>query len=137
MAARIQRRHRRIRPHQRISLPDLSVIRRHSSLPERLTRPTHIMPISLPFCLYIHSTLNPAVQSPHVPWLLVLVYSALVGETHEDEAAPAEADTFWVFEALEGRKRKLSERIKWADGELATSFVRCFFLFFRDCASTP
>ncbi|KAH0826917.1 regulator of Vps4 activity in the MVB pathway-domain-containing protein [Lanmaoa asiatica] len=85
--------------------------------------------------LYLHSTLNPAVQSPYVPWLLVPLYSALVGETDEDDVAHAEADTFWVFEALvgeiaemeeeEGGKiwtRKLSERIKWADGELATRF---------------
>ncbi|KAF8120803.1 regulator of Vps4 activity in the MVB pathway-domain-containing protein [Boletus edulis] len=83
--------------------------------------------------LYIHSTLNPAVQSPHVPWLLIPIYSALVGETDEDVAAHAEADTFWIFEALvgeivemeeEGGKnwmRKLSERLRWADGDLATS----------------
>ncbi|KAG9313346.1 hypothetical protein JVU11DRAFT_5653 [Chiua virens] len=83
--------------------------------------------------LYLHSTLNPAVQSPHVPWLLVPLYSALVGETDEDEVAHAEADTFWVFEALVGEiaeleeedggkiwRRKLSERIKWVDGDLAT-----------------
>ena len=94
--------------------------------------------------LYIHNTLNPAVQSPHVPWLLVPLYSALVGETNEDDVAHAEADTFWVFEALvgeiaemeeeEGGKvwtRKLSERLRWADGDLATSLVRvCFILAF-------
>jgi len=93
--------------------------------------------------LYLHSTLNPAVQSPHVPWLLVPLYSALVGETHEADVAHAEADTFWLFEALvgeiaemeeeEGGKiwtQKLSERIRWADGELAASLVRiCFFMF--------
>lgn len=91
--------------------------------------------------LYIHSSLNPAVQSPHVPWLLVPLYSALVGETDEDAAAHAEADTFWVFEALVGEiaemeeedggkvwRQKLSERVKWADRELAASLVRVFHL---------
>lgn len=91
--------------------------------------------------LYIHNSLNPAVQSPHVPWLLVPLYSVLVGETDEDEVAHAEADTFWVFEALiaeiaqleeeDGRKvwtQKLSERIKWADGELATRLVSVLLL---------
>jgi hypothetical protein len=98
--------------------------------------------------LYLHSTLNPAVQSPHVPWLLVPLYSAIVGETDEDDVAHAEADTFWVFEALvgeigemeeeEGGKiwtRKLSERIRWADGDLAASLVRvCFIPFFPERA---
>lgn len=98
--------------------------------------------------LYLHNTLNPAVQSPHVPWLLVPLYSALVGETDEDDVAHAEADTFWVFEALigemaemeeeEGGKiwtRKLSERIRCADGELATSLVRVLLSFLPcDCA---
>ncbi|KAF9218303.1 hypothetical protein BS17DRAFT_742369, partial [Gyrodon lividus] len=84
--------------------------------------------------LYLHSILNPANQSPHVPSLLVSLYSALVGEVETSEVAHAEADTFWIFEALvgevgemeeaEGGKiwmRKLSERIGWADGELAAS----------------
>lgn len=97
--------------------------------------------------LYLHNTLNPAVQSPHVPWLLVPLYSTLAGETDEDDVSHVEADTFWVFEALvgeiaemeeeEGGKiwtRKLSERIKWADGELATSLVRVFFLGTCVCA---
>ena len=92
--------------------------------------------------LYLHNTLNPAVQSPHVPWLLVPLYSAIAGETDEDDVAHAEADTFWVFEALvgeiaemeeeEGGKiwtGKLSERIRWADGDLATSLVRVYFIF--------
>ena len=87
--------------------------------------------------LYIHSSLNPAVQSPHVPWLIVPLYSAFIGETNEDDMAHVEADTFWVFEALIGEiaemeeedggkfwTRKLSERVRWADGELTTSLVR-------------
>jgi hypothetical protein len=82
--------------------------------------------------------LNPANQSPHIPSLLVSLYSAFVGDI-ESEVAHAEADTFWVFEALvgevgemeeeEGAKvwmRKLSERIGWADGELAASLVSSF-----------
>ncbi|KAF9242094.1 regulator of Vps4 activity in the MVB pathway-domain-containing protein [Melanogaster broomeanus] len=84
--------------------------------------------------LYLHSALNPAIQSPHIPSLLVPLYSALVGEVEQSEAAHAEADTFWLFEALvgelgemeeeEGGKvwmRKFSERIRWADEELAAS----------------
>lgn len=72
--------------------------------------------------------------------MLVPLYSALVGETNEDDVAHAEADTFWVFEALVGEiaemeeedggkiwTRKLSERIKWADAELASSIVRVSF----------
>lgn len=77
--------------------------------------------------------------------MLVPLYSALVGETDEDDVAHAEADTFWLFEALvgeiaemeeeEGGKiwtRKLSECIKWADGELAASLVRvCALVVFQ------
>ncbi|KIJ59199.1 hypothetical protein HYDPIDRAFT_118790 [Hydnomerulius pinastri MD-312] len=84
--------------------------------------------------LYLHSALNPANQSPHIPSLLVPLYSALVGEVERAEVAHAEADTFWLFEALvgevgemeeqEGGKvwmKRFSERVGWADGELADS----------------
>jgi hypothetical protein len=136
--------------------------RRHRFTSRRQRQPTTLLPSkaynappahrahlsALLRLLYLHSTLNPAVQSPHVPWLLVPLYSAIVGETDEDDVAHAEADTFWVFEALvgeigemeeeEGGKiwtRKLSERIRWADGDLAASLVRvCFIPFFPERA---
>ena len=53
--------------------------------------------------------LNPAVQSPCIPWLLVPLYSALVGETDPEDVAHAEADTFCVFEALVGEIAKMGE----------------------------
>ena len=59
--------------------------------------------------LYLHNMLNPAVQSPHVPWLFVPLYRAIARETDEDDVAHAEADTFWVFEALVG---EIAERGK-------------------------
>ena len=75
-----------------------------------------------------------------------------MGETNEDDVAHAEADTFWVFEALVGEiaemeeedggkiwTRKLSERIKWADAELASSIVRVSFrsrVLWMCCMST-
>ncbi|KAI5983056.1 regulator of Vps4 activity in the MVB pathway-domain-containing protein [Pisolithus albus] len=82
--------------------------------------------------LYVHACLNPANQAPHIPALLVPLYSALTREVEPADAAHAEADTFWLFEALvgelveledeEGGKvwmRRFSERLAAADGELA------------------
>ena len=59
--------------------------------------------------LYLHNMLNPAVQSPHVPWLFVPLYRAIAGETDEDDVAHAEADTFWMFEALVGEIAEMEE----------------------------
>ena len=61
---------------------------------------------------YIHSTLNPAVQSPYVPWLLAPLYSALVGETDREDVAHAEVNTSWVFEVLVGEIAELREEGK-------------------------
>ncbi|KAI6103610.1 regulator of Vps4 activity in the MVB pathway-domain-containing protein [Pisolithus sp. B1] len=82
--------------------------------------------------LYVHVCLNPANQAPHIPALLVPLYSALTREVEPADAAHAEADTFWLFEALvgelveledeEGGKvwmRRFGERLATADGELA------------------
>ncbi|KAI6040636.1 regulator of Vps4 activity in the MVB pathway-domain-containing protein [Pisolithus marmoratus] len=82
--------------------------------------------------LYLHACLNPANQAPHIPALLVPLYSALTREVEPADVAHAEADTFWLFEALvgelveledeEGGKvwmRRFSERLAAADGELA------------------
>ena len=90
--------------------------------------------------LYIHSCLNPASQAPHIPALLVPLYLALTREIEPTDAAHAEADTFWLFEALvgefaeledeEGGKvwmQRFSERLSAADGELAENLVRSSF----------
>ncbi|KAG1877863.1 regulator of Vps4 activity in the MVB pathway-domain-containing protein [Suillus subalutaceus] len=84
--------------------------------------------------LYLHSCINPANQSPDIPSLLVPLYAVLVKEVEPEELAHAEADTFWLFEALvgefsdladqEGGKvwmKKFSDRLAQADGELAAS----------------
>lgn len=86
--------------------------------------------------LYIHSCLNPANRSPHIASLLVPLYSAMIEEVEPEEVAHAEADTFWLFEAMvgefselddeEGEKvwtRKFGERLEWADPELADVLV--------------
>lgn len=88
--------------------------------------------------LYIHSCLHPLNRSPHVPSLLIPLYSVLLQEIEPKDAAHIEADTFWVFQAMiaefseleeeEGGQiwmSKLSERLAWADEELSMSLV-CF-----------
>ncbi|OBZ75974.1 hypothetical protein A0H81_04150 [Grifola frondosa] len=82
--------------------------------------------------LYIHSCLNPANRSPQVASLLVPIYAALVEEVDPLDEPHIEADAFWVFEAMVGEfseledqeygnkwVQKLSERLRWADEELA------------------
>jgi len=87
--------------------------------------------------LYLHVCLNPMNHSPHIPSLLVPLYSVLIQETEPKDVAHVEADTFWVFEAMIGEfseledeeggniwMKKLSERLAWADEELSTNLVR-------------
>ena len=50
--------------------------------------------------LYIHSCLNPANQVPHIPALLVPLYSTLTWEIEPADVAHAEASTFWLFEVF-------------------------------------
>ncbi|KAF7978141.1 hypothetical protein HWV62_17464 [Athelia sp. TMB] len=82
--------------------------------------------------LYLHSCLNPLNHSPHIPSLLVPLYTVLLQETDPKDTAHVEADTFWVFEAMIGEfseledeaggkiwMKKFSERLAWADGQLA------------------
>ncbi|KAI0780756.1 regulator of Vps4 activity in the MVB pathway-domain-containing protein [Trametes elegans] len=82
--------------------------------------------------LYIHSCLNPANRSPQIGSLLVPIYAALVEEVDEVDIPHVEADTFWAFESMIGEfseleeeqdgavwVRKLRERLRWADAELA------------------
>jgi len=86
--------------------------------------------------LYLHLCLNPLNHSPHIPSLLIPLYSVLIRETEPKDAAHVEADTFWVFEAMIGEfseledeggniwMKKLSERLEWADEELSTNLVK-------------
>ncbi|KAL4068130.1 regulator of Vps4 activity in the MVB pathway-domain-containing protein [Scleroderma citrinum] len=82
--------------------------------------------------LFLHSCLNPANQAPHISALLVPLYSVLTREIDPIDAAHAEADTFWLFEALVGEfveledeqggkvwMQRFSERLSAADSELA------------------
>lgn len=121
--------------------PALSVSSNHSSGATTLLRsramgahPKHAS--ALLRLLYIHSCLNPANQSPHIGSLLVPVYTALVEDAVAEDIAHAEADTFWLFEALvsefadlndaEGGRawtKKLSDRLYAADPELAEDLV--------------
>ncbi|KAI0327171.1 hypothetical protein GY45DRAFT_1327991 [Cubamyces sp. BRFM 1775] len=82
--------------------------------------------------LYIHSRLNPANRSPQIASLLVPIYAALVEEVDDVDVPHVEADAFWVFESMIGEfaeledetngtiwVQKLSDRLRWADPELA------------------
>ncbi|KAJ7063188.1 regulator of Vps4 activity in the MVB pathway-domain-containing protein [Mycena amicta] len=84
--------------------------------------------------LYLHTTINPGHLSPHIPALLVPLYLVLNQEIELEDLAHAEADTFWLFEAMIGEfaelqdedggsvwMRKLGARLAWADRELFES----------------
>lgn len=86
--------------------------------------------------LYIHACLNPGKQVPHIASILVPLYSTLQQEIEPVELVHAEADTFWLFEAVmseltelqdeeEGNvwPLKLSARVAWADDELFGNLV--------------
>ena len=92
--------------------------------------------------LYLHSCLNPMNRSPHIPSLLIPLYSVLIRETEPKDSAHVEADTFWVFEAMIGEfseledeegsniwMKKLSERLAWADEELSINLVKATIIF--------
>ncbi|PBK96735.1 hypothetical protein ARMGADRAFT_988770 [Armillaria gallica] len=81
--------------------------------------------------LYIHSAINPGNLSPHIPNLLVPLYSVLMQEIEPEDIAHAEADTFWLFEAVVGEfseledeegstvwMKKFGDRLAWADSDL-------------------
>ncbi|KAG0704141.1 hypothetical protein DFH29DRAFT_393198 [Suillus ampliporus] len=70
--------------------------------------PRHIS--ALLHLLYLHSCINPANQSPHIPSLLVPLYVVLVREVETEDLAHAEADTFWLFEALVGEFSELADQ---------------------------
>ncbi|KAI0934202.1 hypothetical protein AcV5_006127 [Taiwanofungus camphoratus] len=101
-------------------------------LPSRAMGAHHKHTTALLRLLYVHSCSNPANQSPHIGSLLVPIYSALLEEVEPEDAAHVEADAFWLFEAMLGEftelndeegsnvwTRKFSERLSWADPELA------------------
>ncbi|KAK0210640.1 regulator of Vps4 activity in the MVB pathway-domain-containing protein [Desarmillaria ectypa] len=84
--------------------------------------------------LYIHSAINPGNLSPHIPNLLVPLYSVLTQEIEPEDIAHAEADTFWLFEAVVGEfseledeegstvwMKKFGDRLAWADSDLRYS----------------
>ncbi|KAJ7219165.1 regulator of Vps4 activity in the MVB pathway-domain-containing protein [Mycena pura] len=83
--------------------------------------------------LYLHSVINPGNLSPYISALLVPLYSVLNQEIEREDMSHVEADTFWLFEAMIGEfseledeggnvwTKKFSERLTWADSELAES----------------
>lgn len=86
--------------------------------------------------LYVHSCLNPAHRSPYIASLLVPLYSVLNMEIEAQDVAHAEADSFWLFEAMisefspledeaEGAlwMSKLGDRVWQADSEFYTDLV--------------
>ena len=88
--------------------------------------------------LYVHSCLNPAHRSPYIASLLIPLYSVLNMEIETQDVAHAEADSFWLFEAMvsefspledevEGAlwMKKLGDRVWYADSEFYTDLVSC------------
>ncbi|KAF8894569.1 regulator of Vps4 activity in the MVB pathway-domain-containing protein [Infundibulicybe gibba] len=82
--------------------------------------------------LYMHAAINPGNLSPHLPSLLIPLYTVLNCEIEPEDIAHLEADTFWLFETMVGEfcelededggivwPKKFSERLAWADGELS------------------
>ncbi|KAF8636728.1 hypothetical protein AX17_003531 [Amanita inopinata Kibby_2008] len=81
--------------------------------------------------LYLHATINPGILSPHVPSLLVPLYTILAQEVEPEDIAHVEADTFWLFEAMMGEfcefedeetgntwLCKFGQNVAWADRDL-------------------
>ncbi|KAF8078057.1 regulator of Vps4 activity in the MVB pathway-domain-containing protein [Lyophyllum atratum] len=81
--------------------------------------------------LYLHASINPGNLSPHIPSLLVPLFAVLNQEVIAEDLAHAEADTFWLFEAIVGEfselldegenvwMKRFSERLAWADLDLS------------------
>ncbi|KAJ7172601.1 regulator of Vps4 activity in the MVB pathway-domain-containing protein [Mycena filopes] len=103
------------------------------SAPSYSTGDAHPKHLSALFrILYLHSVINPGNHSPHIPALLVPLYSVLSQEIETADLSHVEADTFWLFEAMIGEfseledeeggtiwMRKFGNRVVWADPELA------------------
>lgn len=86
--------------------------------------------------LFIHASINPGQFSPHIPALLVPLYTALHLEVAPEELTHVEADTFWLFQEMvaefsdvdegEGSQKwmlKLDTALFQADPELHDSLV--------------
>lgn len=96
---------------------------------DRETSSAHIS--ALTRLLYVHTSINPGNQSPHLPSLLVPLYSVLCQEVEGSELTHVEADAFWLFETMIGEiselededggsawMASLGQRLAWADSEL-------------------
>ncbi|KAJ7156093.1 regulator of Vps4 activity in the MVB pathway-domain-containing protein [Mycena crocata] len=127
-------------PEISVSAPESLSSRRQATAPKTLVtskpyvsgeaHPKHLS--ALFRLLYLHSVINPGNLSPHIPALILPLYSVLSQEIEPEDVPHVEADTFWLFEAMigefaeledeEGGKlwmQKLGDRLTWADSELA------------------
>ncbi|KAK7467039.1 hypothetical protein VKT23_004101 [Stygiomarasmius scandens] len=86
--------------------------------------------------LFVHSSINPGNLSPHIPALLVPLYTVLCQEIEPNDSAHLEADVFWLFEAMVGEfseledeeggnvwMKRFGERLSWADEELSENLL--------------
>jgi hypothetical protein len=86
--------------------------------------------------LYLHVSINSGNLSPYIVSLLVPLYAVLNQEVEPEELVHAEADTFWLFEAMVGEFAELededggnlwmknfSQRLAWVDDDLFTDLV--------------
>lgn len=93
--------------------------------------------------LFVHKSLHPGMHSPHIPSLLVPLYSVLNQEVEPADVAHIEADAFWLFEALlkevseleeeEGGTtwmRKFSDAVAAVDNELLDDLVSLLTPFY-------
>lgn len=99
--------------------------------------PAHPLHVSaLLRILHIHKSLNLGSESPNLASMLVPLYVVMTSEADPTEVAHAEADTFWLFEALlqevseleesEGGAvwmSKLKDRLRMTDNELLEDLV--------------
>jgi hypothetical protein len=86
--------------------------------------------------LFVHSSINPGNLSPHIPALLLPLYTVLSREIEPEDTPHIEADVFWLFETMIGEfseledeeggnvwMKKFGERLSWADTELSENLV--------------
>ncbi|KAF7304810.1 DUF292-domain-containing protein [Mycena kentingensis (nom. inval.)] len=117
-------------PKRKGTLPPITLVGAKSQTAD--AHPKHVA--ALRRMLYLHTSINPANTSPHIPALLVPLYRTLSEEIDPEHLCHAEADTFWLFEAMIGEfaelededggsvwMKKLGERLLWADRELLES----------------
>jgi len=90
--------------------------------------------------LYLHNAINPGHSSYHTPSILVPIYSVLMQEIEDEDLAHAEADTFWLLEAVVAEfsgledddgiswMKSFKECLTWADPDLSVELVRSMLL---------